>query len=69
MARAEVTGTTADAERQISLAGVRSAHRSTPVSDMLVEVPAAVLVVAEIVILFAGVVFRYLLHQPADLVG
>src|ERR1700724_1788884 len=31
---------------------------------MLVEIPAAVLVVAEIVILFAGVVARYGLHQP-----
>jgi tripartite ATP-independent transporter DctM subunit len=30
----------------------------------LVEIPAAVLVVAEIVILFAGVVARYGLHQP-----
>ncbi|MGA7806090.1 TRAP transporter large permease subunit [Bradyrhizobium sp.] len=31
---------------------------------MLVEVPAALLVVAEIVILFAGVVARYGLHEP-----
>jgi len=30
----------------------------------LVEIPAALLVVAEIVILFAGVVARYGLHQP-----
>jgi tripartite ATP-independent transporter DctM subunit len=30
----------------------------------LVEIPAAILVVAEIVILFAGVVARYVLHQP-----
>ncbi|MGJ4939415.1 TRAP transporter large permease subunit [Bradyrhizobium sp. HKCCYLS1011] len=30
----------------------------------LVEIPAAILVVAEIVILFAGVVARYALHQP-----
>jgi tripartite ATP-independent transporter DctM subunit len=30
----------------------------------LVEIPAALLVVAEIVILFAGVVSRYVLHQP-----
>ena len=36
---------------------------------MLVEIPAALLVVAEIVILFAGVVARYVLHRPADLVG
>ena len=31
---------------------------------MLVEIPAAILVVAEVVILFAGVVARYGLHQP-----
>lgn len=30
----------------------------------LVEIPAAILVVAEIVILFAGVVSRYVLHAP-----
>lgn len=30
----------------------------------LVEIPAALLVVAEIVILFAGVVARYALHTP-----
>src|ERR1700760_2619948 len=30
----------------------------------LVEIPAALLVVAEIVILFAGVVARYVLRQP-----
>jgi tripartite ATP-independent transporter DctM subunit len=31
---------------------------------MFVEIPAAILVVAEIVILFAGVVSRYVLHSP-----
>ncbi|MDI1265269.1 MAG: ABC transporter permease, partial [bacterium] len=31
---------------------------------MLVEIPAALLVVAEIVILFAGVVARYAVHRP-----
>ncbi|WP_316175401.1 TRAP transporter large permease subunit [Bradyrhizobium sp. SZCCHNRI1073] len=31
---------------------------------LLVEIPAALLVVAEIVILFAGVVARYVLHRP-----
>src|SRR6185295_700897 len=31
---------------------------------VLVEIPAALLVVAEIVILFAGVVARYGLHRP-----
>ena len=34
------------------------------VLGMLVEIPAALLVVAEIVILFAGVVSRYVMHQP-----
>src|SRR6266567_5402999 len=31
---------------------------------LLVEIPAALLVIAEIVILFAGVVARYGLHRP-----
>src|ERR1700759_3581729 len=31
---------------------------------MFVEIPAAMLVVAEVVILFAGVVSRYVLHSP-----
>src|SRR5580704_7621396 len=31
---------------------------------MLVEIPAAMLVVAEVVILFAGVVSRYVMHSP-----
>jgi tripartite ATP-independent transporter DctM subunit len=31
---------------------------------MLVEIPAAILVVAEIVVLFAGVVSRYVFHSP-----
>src|SRR4051812_10588465 len=30
----------------------------------LVEIPAAILVVAEIVVLFAGVIARYVLHLP-----
>src|SRR6202041_644164 len=34
------------------------------VLGMLVEIPAALLVAAEIVILFAGVVARYRLHSP-----
>src|SRR3954463_15296467 len=34
------------------------------VLGLLVEIPAALLVIAEIVILFAGVVARYGLHQP-----
>src|SRR3569832_2302906 len=49
---------------------VRSPRRSSPLAVMeralgwLVEIPAAVLVVAEIVILFAGVIARYGLHRP-----
>jgi tripartite ATP-independent transporter DctM subunit len=49
---------------------VMSPHRRSPVASleswlgMLVEIPAALLVVAEIVILFAGVVARYGLHTP-----
>src|SRR5436853_7276166 len=43
----------------------RSLAASLDVSlGMLVEIPAALLVVAEIVILFAGVVARYGLHRP-----
>jgi len=45
--------------RRRSLAGSLEA-----LLGMLVEIPAALLVVAEIVILFAGVVARYGLHQP-----
>src|SRR3569832_2670552 len=49
---------------------VRSPRRSSPLAVVeralgwLVEIPAAVLVVAESVILFAGVVARYGLHRP-----
>ncbi|MGN6114142.1 MAG: TRAP transporter large permease [Nitrobacter sp.] len=63
MAHAEVSEAAADAEtvfpRQNSLAA--SLDRFL---GYLVEIPAAALVVAEIVVLFAGVVFRYVLHQP-----
>src|SRR6185437_5569885 len=34
------------------------------VLGMMVEIPAAILVVAEVVILFAGVVSRYVMHSP-----
>ncbi|MEO6380532.1 MAG: TRAP transporter small permease subunit, partial [Nitrobacter sp.] len=64
MARAEVTGTTADVDtpdfpRQRSLGASLDLYLG-----YLVEMPAAALVVAEVVILFAGMVFRYVLHQP-----
>src|SRR5881392_3826007 len=45
--------------RRRSLAAVLEASLA-----MLVEIPAALLVTAEIVILFAGVVSRYVLHRP-----
>jgi tripartite ATP-independent transporter DctM subunit len=48
-----------EAPRRRSLIG-----RIDSVLGVLVEIPAALLVVAEIVILFAGVVARYVLHQP-----
>jgi len=64
MAHAELTqaapdGTASDASRRRALADRLESWLGT-----LVEVPAALLVVAEIVILFAGVVARYGLHRP-----
>src|SRR3954469_21709872 len=48
-----------DASRRRALAG-----RLEHLLGALVEIPAALLVIAEIVILFAGVVARYGLHRP-----
>ncbi len=61
MAHAEITnkGGEADSPRRRSLAGSFESLLGT-----LVEIPAALLVVAEILILFAGVVARYVLHTP-----
>ena len=62
MADAEVSQTAAGeaiSPRRRSLAASLEA-----LLGMLVEIPAAILVVAEIVILFAGVVARYGLHRP-----
>src|SRR6202011_2942447 len=62
MAHAEgspAAGGGAMSPRRSSLAGSLEASLGR-----FVEIPAAVLVVAEIVILFAGVVARYGLHQP-----
>src|SRR5438874_1260659 len=62
MAHAELTQATAAeviSPRPRSLAAWLEASLA-----MLVEIPAALLVVAEIVILFAGVVARYGLHRP-----
>src|SRR6185437_5370917 len=62
----------ADAELTEGMAGevVQSPRRRPALADvehvlgLLVEIPAALLVVAEIMILFAGVVARYGLHSP-----
>jgi tripartite ATP-independent transporter DctM subunit len=59
----------AHAELSQAAVGEAPRRRSLAVSldtylGMLVEIPAALLVVAEIVILFAGVVARYGLHRP-----
>jgi tripartite ATP-independent transporter DctM subunit len=64
MAHAELSQTAAgeaaiQSPRRRSLAASLDAYLG-----MLVEIPAALLVVAEIVILFAGVVARYGLHRP-----
>src|SRR3978361_1420319 len=55
---------------QVTVGEVTPPHRRSIAASieaflgMLVEIPAALLVVAEIVILFAGVVSRYVLRQP-----
>ena len=62
MARADAT--------QAATGGALPPHRRSPAAmlesglGMLVEIPAALLVIAEVVILFAGVVSRYVLQQP-----
>src|SRR6266568_391807 len=62
MAHAELTQA---AEGEAMPPRPRSVAASIEASlGMLVEIPAALLVVAEIVILFAGVVARYGLHRP-----
>jgi len=55
----EVTGEVAKPPRRRSLAA--SLEHAL---GLLVEIPAALLVAAEIVVLFAGVVARYGLHRP-----
>src|SRR6195952_160640 len=63
MAHAELTETVAGevAKPPRRRSGLASLEHAL---GMLVEIPAALLVVAEIVILFAGVVARYGLHRP-----
>lgn len=64
MAQADISHGAAGAAKPLA------ARRSTPLDRLdgalgrLVELPAAALVVAEIVVLFAGVVSRYGLHSP-----
>src|SRR5215470_3911008 len=55
VASSEVTG---QSPRRGSLASIEL------ILGVAVEIPAAILVVAEIVILFAGVISRYVLHAP-----
>jgi len=60
----------ADADGSMAAGEAMSPRRHQPMAaleaalGMFVEIPAALLVVAEIVILFAGVVARYGLHRP-----
>ncbi|WP_213775156.1 TRAP transporter large permease subunit [Bradyrhizobium sp. dw_78] len=55
---------------QVTIGEVTSPRRRSVAASLeaflgrLVEIPAAMLVVAEIAILFAGVIWRYVLHQP-----
>lgn len=55
---ASVTGEAASPRRRTFVDSIEA------VLGTLVEIPVAMLVVAEIVILFAGVVSRYVMHQP-----
>lgn len=65
MARAEGTGgATADVETPDTPRRQPLGASLDTCLGYLVEVPAAALVAAEIVVLFAGVVSRYLLHRP-----
>src|ERR1700709_655839 len=57
--RGEMAHGEATSPRRRTLAG---SIEATP--GPLVEIPGAILVVAEIVILFAGVVSRYVMHSP-----
>src|SRR3954466_4861214 len=61
MAHAEVTQATGEVAKSPRR---RSLDRLEAWLGLLVEIPAALLVTAEIVILFAGVVARYGLHRP-----
>src|ERR1700742_967225 len=62
MVQLEFTSTTAGEARPPRRRSIAGSIET--VLGTLVEIPAAMLVVAEIVILFAGVVSRYVLHSP-----
>ena len=68
MAHFEVTEV--EVSEVVGEVAVQSPRRPSPLARLetilgrIVEIPAAILVVAEIVILFAGVVARYGLRQP-----
>ncbi len=52
------------ADRAASDGGVAFAARLERAVALVVEIPGALLIVVEVAILFAGVTFRYVLHQP-----
>jgi tripartite ATP-independent transporter DctM subunit len=62
MVQLEFTSTTAGEARPPRRRSIVGSIEA--ILGMLVEIPAALLVVAEIVILFAGVISRYVMHQP-----
>jgi tripartite ATP-independent transporter DctM subunit len=56
---------TIDAGPVVAAPGIRGlAARIEAAIGWVVEIPAAILVMAEIVVLFAGIVARYVLHKP-----
>lgn len=58
------TALTAEELRALNASGPRWVGRIDAVLGLLVSVPAALLVLADIVVLFAGVVARYAYHSP-----
>ena len=62
---AEIAATQTVIQEMVGTSRRRSRlRRMESLLGLIVEIPAAILVVAEIVILFAGVIARYVLHQP-----
>src|SRR6516165_2367509 len=64
MAHADITGTAVGEAASGSPRPRSLLDSAEQILGTLVEIPAALLVVAEVVILFAGVVSRYVLHAP-----